>query len=699
MAERRAKAVAASNSSKLDVAGYKPQNPSFGQAYIDIDEWWDSPRRLRYVHGGFEGTHTRFSFYLPPPQNYRGRFFQFLEGGAGGHENLLASSWIPGLKLGAWVFDLAFDELGSYLVESNQGHFPGEGLGTRDDGSEQAQVNLYEASAQSALFGRHLAEQMYGMAPHHGYVWGISGGGLRSVYCLENRPDVWAGGAPHAGVHNTTQWSAWGLGWLIARKKFPAIIDAMEPGGGGNPFAVLSHAEREALADLYRRGYPRGAENQLAKFLAWAFPMYSVKDEDPTYFQDFWNEPGYLGKDDPRALEPFLVSEKTTVRRVVPASQLENSVFAQMHVRFATAGAVPTDPSFGASFDLDLRDDPDRLFMSKVTIQSGKARGRELLICDIDGDVFSPFSERTPDVFEGVEPGDEVMIDNRDFVAYCYYHRHAVEGMIPSRKRIVRELAPWTLDGAPVYPQRRTHGRRGENTGKFSGKMIYVHPTLDAEVWPTTITGYHGLVEEHLGDRIDEHFRLWWLENACHGAPDILGPTLTDEKDPRVWLSRMVPYDGATSQALRDLVSWVEEGAAPPSYTGYQLTRDNAVVLPATAAERGGIQPVVTAQANGGIRADIKVGEAVTFSGRAEQPPDNGAIISAEWDFEGRGTWAHKHTEVDGSSAIIEVTATHTYTKPGTYFPSFRVGAHREGSKGRGFPVQNLARTRVVVHP
>ena len=36
--------------------------PKVGAAYIDIDEWRDAPRPHRYVHGGFEGTHTRFPF-------------------------------------------------------------------------------------------------------------------------------------------------------------------------------------------------------------------------------------------------------------------------------------------------------------------------------------------------------------------------------------------------------------------------------------------------------------------------------------------------------------------------------------------------------------------------------------------------------------------------------------------------------------
>jgi len=53
------------------------------------------------------------------------------------------------LFVGKWIFDLAFDELGGYLVESNQGHFPGEGIGTRRDGTTQGEINLYGASAET----------------------------------------------------------------------------------------------------------------------------------------------------------------------------------------------------------------------------------------------------------------------------------------------------------------------------------------------------------------------------------------------------------------------------------------------------------------------------------------------------------------------------------------------------------------------
>src|SRR5690606_4173367 len=106
-----------------------------GAAYIDVDEWRDKPRRHRYVHGGFKGTKTRFSFYFPEKPNYQGRFIQYLEGGAGGHENLLAAGGYGESMNYNWLFDLCFDELGGFMCESNQGHFPGEGTGF-DNGYE-----------------------------------------------------------------------------------------------------------------------------------------------------------------------------------------------------------------------------------------------------------------------------------------------------------------------------------------------------------------------------------------------------------------------------------------------------------------------------------------------------------------------------------------------------------------------------------
>ena len=91
-------------------------DPFFGPAFVDVDEWRDAPVRHRYVHGGFEGTDTRFSFYFPPAEQWKGRLLQPLEGGNGGHEN---TAQAPMGSTAGIAFAAAS---GCYLVESNQGH-------------------------------------------------------------------------------------------------------------------------------------------------------------------------------------------------------------------------------------------------------------------------------------------------------------------------------------------------------------------------------------------------------------------------------------------------------------------------------------------------------------------------------------------------------------------------------------------------
>ncbi|HWB53294.1 MAG TPA: hypothetical protein VG722_03850, partial [Tepidisphaeraceae bacterium] len=74
-----------------------------------------------------------------------------------------------------------------------------------------------------------------------------------------------------------------------------------------------------------------------------------------------------------------------------------------------------------------------------------------------------------------------------------------------------------------------------------------------------------------------------------------------------------------------------------------------------------------------------------------------GTIVAAEWDFEGTGNFVPADARIDGSSAHVEVRARYTYAKPGTYFACFRASGHCDGAAGKGSPVQNIARVRVVV--
>ena len=81
----------------------------------------------------------------------------------------------------------------------------------------------------------------------------------------------------------------------------------------------------------------------------------------------------------------------------------------------------------------------------------------------------------------------------------------------------------------------------------------------------------------------------------------------------------------------------------------------------------------------------------------AEVPPGTGTIVAVRWDFDGSGTYPLEGV-VDGTSAAVTLTTTHTYERPGTYFVTALVESHRDGPSG--FPsrrIPNVASARVIV--
>ena len=149
----------------------------FASPYTDRDEWRDAPVRHRYVHGGFEGTETRFSLYFPPDDEYAGRFLHNIEGGGGGSDE---AGWSPDDPLGSDVAHAL--AAGAYFVVSNQGH----------DGPDATHldrwIHHYGANVAVAEHARTVAASVYGAAPHHGYIYGGSGGAGRTIACLEHAP-------------------------------------------------------------------------------------------------------------------------------------------------------------------------------------------------------------------------------------------------------------------------------------------------------------------------------------------------------------------------------------------------------------------------------------------------------------------------------------------------------------------------------
>jgi hypothetical protein len=221
-------------------------------------------------------------------------------------------------------------------------------------------------------------------------------------------------------------------------------------------------------------------------------------------------------------------------------------------------------------------------------------------------------------------------------------------------------------------------------SGRFEGNMIVVESLLDREAFPWQADWYRSKVREHLGSAIDEHFRLWFTDNALHGDDELQESPL-----------HTVSYLGILHQALRDLSRWVEEGVAPAAGTSYEVV-DGQVVAPADATRRGGIQPVVSLAVNGDRRADATLGDELTFRAVAEVPEGTGVITEVAFDFDGSGRFADAEP-VDAAPKVV-ADRRRFLREAGTFFPAVRVVARRDGPASSPFGrLQNLARVRVVV--
>jgi hypothetical protein len=292
-------------------------------------------------------------------------------------------------------------------------------------------------------------------------------------------------------------------------------------------------------------------------------------------------------------------------------------------------------------------------------------------------------------VVNSIQSGDKVRIDNSAYLALQTYHRHQV----PSR-----DMYGWeqfrNARGEPIYPQRDVligpisafNGAGSVQNGRFNGKMIVLESLMDIDALPWQADWYRTKVIEALGKRLDDEFRLYFIDNAQHTAP--VGVAA---------LVHTVSYQGALEQALRDLSAWVERGVAPPASTNYKMV-DSQVEVPDSAEQRLGIQPVVHLTADYRKSAEAKVGKSVTLSGQIQLPPNGGTVVvAAEWDFEGQGHY-YDTGPLRDSKRTFNVKARYSYTRPGTYFAVLRATSQREGDPNTPYArIQNLARVRVVV--
>ena len=643
------------------LTGWTSDDSFFGPAYFDIDETRDAPAPHRYIHGGFQDTDTRFSLCIPE-SGYSDRLVMFLQGGMGGNEN-------QGMLLNGVA--VAFEN-GAMFAESNQGHIGNDMSGLRGDMT----VLTFRASRQTALLAKAVADHVFGRPVHHSYIYGGSGGGLRSIECLERCPDVWDGAVPFIINRNgllTYNWSLLCWATLTLGESVRAVIDATDAGGSGDPFASLSPEQRNALSLLYKGGYCRGAEAQIEPSPLWVMGIQLVERADPGFFTDFWNQPGYAGADGDPSVDAMRVEGSARVELVRTARDLAGTNPETDDINAAILGRAPGGMSYGLVLDGVAA--PDRLLGATLRFTSGAAEGRVVRCTGVVGDAVTAVLD--PVGFRDVMPGDTLEFDNRDLVAFAFHHRHMVADTYP-------EMAAFVVDGRAVYPQRPLKiGHLPVPSGDFQGRMIVLQHGADKECWPSCARAYEQSVRRHRGEGVDEVFRLWWLEKAAH-----VQPTTADGR------ARVITYGGEVAQAVRDLIAWVEDGTEPPPSTAASFGPDNDLRLPGAAADRLGIQPVVTLESSTLAKAP---GAQVDFFLTAEVPPGAGEVVEVAFDLDGSGLFR----DVVQVTPARRVELTHRVVAPGatgTWFVAARVASHREADpSARRRRVHNIARARVVI--
>ena len=673
---------------------YTPDtDPLFAQPYIDIDEWRDAPVRHRYVHGGFKGTDTRFSFYFPPKEQYQGRFFQHVTPVPDSENLAQAIPAGPYNKIGSSI------AAGAYFVETNGGGKidPTKGSLALADPT----ITAFKANAATATYSRKLAVQMYGGKRPYGYVYGGSGGAFRTIGSIESTHGVWDGAVPYVvgstmAIPNMFTVRMHAL--RVLRDKFPQIIDAMEPGGSGDPYVGLTPHEASVLHEIDRMGFPMKSwfGYKTMGLHGFAALYGGVAMADPTYFTDFWTKPGYLGHDHPEYFAKDRVQFKATVAAPITAAEAArlglstNPLEQQKENRGGVDNAYKGPPGEAnkiVGFRLTQAAPPAYFLGGEVVVGSGAVHGKRLMADNLIGDVVL-LGFVDPAAAAQIKPGDAVTIDNSNFLAMETYHRHQVPGA---------DFKVWDQfrgpDGKPIYPQRpmilgpifvkSTAGT--VMTGQFEGKMIIAASLWDREAMPWQADWYRQRVAGQPGVKDDDKVRLYYTDHALHG----------DEPTTEA-ASRIVSYVPTLQQALIDLAAWVEKGTPPPASTNYRVV-DGQVIVPPTAAARGGIQPVVTLQVGGRASAQITAGQSVRLTGTIDVPSDAGSAVAAEWDFEGTGQFQVSSPIKPGTKRAT-VTTTHRFDKPGTYFVGLRGASQRRGDASALYGrVQNLARVRIVV--
>ena len=478
----------------MPTAANPAADPMFGEPYIDIDEWRDAPVRHRYVHGGFKGTDTRFSLYLPPKEQYRGRFFQYITP-VPDSENLAQGRVRAGGRQ-----DRLFRRQRRLFTSRPTA------AAARSPGSP-APVPTRPSAAIAPMprpraIRAIVAQQMYGPHRTYGYAYGGSGGAFRTLGAVENTARrVGRVGALRASARRWRSPTCSRVrmhAMRLLKGKFDRIVDALEPGGSGDIYAGLDRGAGGGPARSHAHGLSsRAPGSATAPWACTPLPC-SIRAwslADPGYFADFWTKPGYLGLDLPESFAGYRLQFRTTIAPRSIADEAEargprrhaHSRHRARRGRHRLAGAGARRHEAPGRLPARRHAARCRLPRRRPFRAVGRGRGQAHRPARDQGRCRDPRLSPMLRVLAQLKPGDEVQIDNSNFLAAQTYHRHQVPGP---------EYKVWDqfrgADGKPLYPQRpmllgplfTANASGAVPKGVFDGKMILVESLWDREALP-----------------------------------------------------------------------------------------------------------------------------------------------------------------------------------------------------------------------
>lgn len=691
------------------------KDPRYSKPVIDQDETRERDVSgvgmvpYRYVHGYFEGTDAKFVFCFPEKDKFKGRFFQYLCPFPGPDEEVASLNRKGEDDIIAFCL-----KYGTYFVETNMESKAAFG------GHHEPHL-IWKSSAAAAEYSRQIAMEYYGCSRPFGYVFGGSGGGYKSIACIENT-NAWDGACPFVigspySLPNSISMHVQGMRTL--RNVFPKIIDALDAGGSGDMYEGLTEDEAKMLREVTLMGYPPKAWfiEAAGRYDDGSLPVLlpGIKAMDPTYFEDFWTVPGYMGADPDSNACRDRIQFQGSVRSIhLPGEAVKDEDANYNGVD--TAWKKSLQDAGGAWIEMEDVPAGDDLYLKGVTITflTGAAEGKRLLLGDIkDNCILLGTSFGMDDAKETlslVQQGDQLSLDNSDYIAAQSYYRHQApeDNSFHAWDQFRDEKGEMTLPQRSISIGPGFCGTGTVQEGTIQGKVIVTQSLMDESTWPWCGDWYRNRVKAAQGN--EDNFRLYYYDRCMHGDVSALETNM------------IVNYLGGLHQALLDLSDWVERGIEPRVTSGYKMDGGN-VLIAEKARDRKGLQPVALLTANGAELARVKVGETVELCATAEVPENAGEVTNILFAKEDPmfGSNAHKDTTADyqkfllsGKTERIEgeidqyqtedglfagrSVITTTYDQPGTYFATAFVYSQKDGDREDVFTqVKNLARARIIV--